>query len=184
MAEERLITETGIEARVAHIVEPILQELGYRLVRIRLSAMSGQTLQIMAERPDGAMSVEDCEAVSHALSPVLDVEDPIAGAYHLEISSPGIDRPLVRAGDFLRWTGHVAKLEMRSLVDGRRRFKGRIVAANERTVSLRREDVGEAAPKDIDLKLSDIAEARLVLSDGLIREALRRDKALRQANEG
>lgn len=180
MAEPRILTETGTEARVAQIAEPILAELGFRLVRVKLSARNGQTLQIMAERPDGTMSVEDCETVSHALSPVLDVEDPIRNRYHLEISSPGIDRPLVRPGDFDTWKNHVAKIEMRDPVSGRKRFKGVIEDVEEGSVVL---DCSEQDGGRVKLAFQEMASARLVLSDGLIREALRRDKALRQANE-
>ena len=110
--EPRLITEPGRAARVAALAEPVLAALGYRLVRVRISAFAGCTVQIMAERPDGTMAVEDCETASRALSPVLDVADPIEGAYRLEISSPGIDRPLVRRSDFDRYAGHVAHVEM------------------------------------------------------------------------
>ena len=109
--DDRLIVEEGQEARIAAIIMPEIESLGFRLVRVRLSQMNGLTLQIMAERPDGSMSVEDCEILSNAVSPVLDVEDPINAAYHLEVSSPGIDRPLVRRSDFETWSGHVAKLE-------------------------------------------------------------------------
>ena len=116
--EPRLIVEPGLAARVAAIAEPVLEGLGYRLVRVRVSGTDGCTVQIMAERPDGTMTVEDCEAVSRALSPVLDVDDPIDRAYRLEMSSPGIDRPLVRRSDFERYAGHVAKIEM--AVAGRR----------------------------------------------------------------
>src|ERR1700735_837621 len=110
--EPRLISEPGRAARVAAVVEPVLASLGYRLVRVRVSAFAGCTVQIMAERPDGTMAIEDCEAASRALSPVLDAADPIEGAYRLEISSPGIDRPLVRRSDFERYAGHVAKIEV------------------------------------------------------------------------
>ena len=110
--EPRIVTEQGLDARVAAIVEPVIEDLGYRLVRTSISAANGCTLQIMAERPDGTMTVEDCETISRAVSPALDVEDPINRAYHLEVSSPGIDRPLVRAGDFERWAGHEMKVEM------------------------------------------------------------------------
>src|SRR6266542_5007516 len=111
-SEPRLVGETGLAARVAAIAEPVLAGLGFRIVRVRVSGMSGMTVQIMAERPDRAMSVEDCETISRALSPVLDVEDLIDRAYRLEISSPGIDRPLVRRSDFERFAGHVVKVEM------------------------------------------------------------------------
>src|SRR5262249_43864002 len=110
--EERLIAEQGLGARIAAIAGPVLEGLGYRLVRVRISGLAGCTVQVMAERPDGSMTIEDCEAVSRALSPVLDVEDPIERAYRLEISSPGIDRPLVRRSDFARYAGHVVKVEM------------------------------------------------------------------------
>src|SRR5580658_9775318 len=124
--EPRLITEPGRAARVASIVEPVLAGLGYRLVRIRISAFSGCTVQIMAERPDGTMRIEDCEAASRALSPVLDAADPIETAYHLEISSPGIDRPLVRHSDFDRYAGNAAQFEMQTPIDGRKRFRGEL----------------------------------------------------------
>ena len=111
-AEPRIVTESGLEARIAHIVEPVIAGLGYRLVRVKVSSLNGTTLQIMAERPDGTMNVEGCERLSRDLSPALDVEDPIDRAYHLEVSSPGIDRPLVRRSDFERWAGHHAKIEL------------------------------------------------------------------------
>ena len=110
--DKRLITETGVAARVAAIIEPVIEGLGFDLVRVKVTEMNGCTVQVMAERPDGTMSVDDCETVSRAISPVLDLEDPIAQAYNLEISSPGIDRPLVRASDFDRWTGYDAKIEL------------------------------------------------------------------------
>src|ERR1044071_6057363 len=110
--EPRLITEPGLPARVAAIAEPVLEGLGFRLVRGKGSGAEGCTVQIMAERPDGTMTVEDCEEASRALSPVLDVADPIERAYRLEISSPGIDRPLVRRSDFERYAGHLVKVEM------------------------------------------------------------------------
>ncbi|MCG6856691.1 MAG: ribosome maturation factor RimP [Salaquimonas sp.] len=180
--EQRIIAESGQEARVAQIVEPVLADLGFRLVRIRLSGMNGLTLQIMAERADGSMSIEDCEAASRAISPVLDIEDPIAAPYNLEVSSPGIDRPLVRHSDFVSWSGHKAKIETRALVDGRKRFKGRIGAVDAKNVTLDRVDAGPDEDKEFVVPLAEIAEARLVIDDALIREALRRDKALREAN--
>lgn len=166
---------------------PEIDTLGFRLVRVRLSQMNGLTLQIMAERPDGSMSVEDCEELSNAVSPVLDVEDPINAAYHLEVSSPGIDRPLVRQSDFETWVGHVAKLETRQMADdgsgkSRKRFKGRIISVDADQVRFRRDDAGNEEENEFTLGLGNIADARLVLSDDLIREALRRDKALRKAN--
>src|SRR5436190_17770008 len=123
LAEPRLITEQGIAARVAAIATPVLTGLGYRLVRVRVSGTSGITVQIMAERPDGSMAIEDCEAASRALSPVFDAEDPIEREYRLEVSSPGIDRPLVRHSDFERYAGHEAQIEMSVGIDGRKRFR-------------------------------------------------------------
>src|SRR5712691_12932660 len=122
--EPRLVAEQGTAARVAAIAEPVLGGIGYRLVRVKISGLDGCTVQIMAERPDGTMTVEDCEDVSRALSPVLDVADPIDRAYRLEISSPGMDRPLVRCSDFERFAGHQIKVEMAAAIDGRRRFRG------------------------------------------------------------
>lgn len=180
--EDRLIGERGQEARIAAIVEPEIEAIGYRLVRVRLSQMNGLTLQIMAERPDGTMSVEDCETVSNAISPVLDIEDPISSPYHLEVSSPGIDRPLVRRSDFSQWAGHKAKLETARLIDGRKRFKGLITGIEGDMLILRRDDPAAGEEAELRIALGDISEARLVLSDDLIREALRRDKALRKAN--
>src|SRR4051812_18674333 len=112
LAEPRLVVEPGAAARVSAVATPVLEAMGYRLVRIKISGEAGCTVQVMAERPDGSMQVEDCEAISHALSPVLDIEDPIQRAYRLEISSPGIDRPLVRRSDFERYAGHLVKIEM------------------------------------------------------------------------
>ena len=126
-AEPRLIVEPGLSARVAAIAEPVLEGLGYRLVRVRVSGADGCTVQIMAERPDGTMTIEDCEAASRALSPVLDAADPVDRAYRLEMSSPGIDRPLVRRSDFERHAGNVVKIEMAVAVDGRKRFRGMLL---------------------------------------------------------
>ena len=174
-SEPRIITETGIEARIAHIVEPVIEGLGYRLVRVLLSAMNGATLQIMAEKPDGSMTVEDCEILSRDLSPALDVEDPIDRAYNLEVSSPGIDRPLVRRSDFERWAGQQAKIELARLLNGRKRFRGALagVAGDDVVVEMARDG---AAPERVALPIADLAEARLVLTDDLIRESLSRQK--------
>lgn len=177
--EKRLVTESGVAARVAAIVEPAIEELGYRLVRARVSGQNGCTVQIMAEREDGTMSVEDCEAVSRAVSPVLDLEDPIERAYYLEVSSPGIDRPLVRASDFERWADHEAKIEMEVPVDGRKRFRGILRGIEDGAVLLDRPDAKEGEERIARLPLSDLGEARLVLTDDLIRESLRRGTAPR-----
>ena len=175
--EERLITETGVSARVAAIVEPVLADLGFRLVRARVTGANGCTVQIMAERPDGTMSVDECEAVSRAVSPVLDLEDPIERAYYLEVSSPGIDRPLVRASDFERWAGYEAKIELSLGLSGRKRFRGVIRAVTDGKVSLELQDAPEGTDPIVLLPLDDLADARLVLTDELIRESLRRGTA-------
>ena len=174
--EPRLITEPGRAARVALIVAPALAALGYRLVRVRISGAAGQTVQIMAERPDGTMTIEDCELASRTLSPMLDVADPIEGPYRLEISSPGIDRPLVRRSDFDRYAGHVAHVEMLVLVDGRRRFRGELTGTDGDCVRLRHSDAAASEPLEVLLRIDDMMEARLVLTDALIAESLRRSK--------
>src|SRR6202163_654873 len=124
LAEPRLVVETGVAARVSAVAGPVLQGMGYRLVRIKISGEAGCTVQIMAERPDGTMLIEDCEAISRALSPVLDIADPIDRAYRLEISSPGIESPLVRHCDFERYAGHLVKIEMAIAHAARKRFRG------------------------------------------------------------
>lgn len=173
---QRLITETGLAARVARIIEPVLGDVGFRLVRVKISGMNGCTVQIMAERPDGTMTVEDCEAVSRAISPVLDVEDPVDRAYHLEVSSPGIDRPLVRREDFARWAGHEAKIEMAIAAEGRKRWRGIIEGVEGDGAILRRLDAKEGEPERVLLRVRDMQEARLVLTDALIAETLRQAK--------
>ncbi len=179
-SEPRLIVEPGLSARVAHLTEPVLDELGYRLVRVKVSGADGCTVQVMAERPDGSMTVDDCEAVSRALSPVLDVADLIDRAYRLEISSPGIDRPLVRKSDFERYAGHLARVEMEVPVNGRKRFRGFIAGTEGEAARLRRDDVGEGEEADVLLPMNEMSEAKLVLTDELVTEALRREKAAKR----
>jgi ribosome maturation factor RimP len=176
-AERRLIAEQGVAARIAAIAGPVLESLGFRLVRVRMSGLAGCTVQIMAERPDGTMTIEDCETASRALSPVLDVEDPIDRAYRLEISSPGIDRPLVRRSDFARFAGHVVKVEMAAPIDGRRRFRGVLLGVEGDAARIRRDDAAAGEQADVLLPIEDMAEARLVLTDELVAESLRRGKA-------
>lgn len=179
--EPRLITETGIDARVAAIVEPVITGMGYQLVRVKLSGQNGLTLQIMAERPDGTMTVNDCEALSMAISPVLDVEDPIDKQYHLEMSSPGIDRPMVRKGDFRRWAGHLVKCETSVMVEGRKRFRGKILDVTEEGFVIERDQPAYGEEPKVAIPFSALAEARLILTDDLIRDALKADKAAREA---
>jgi ribosome maturation factor RimP len=176
-AEPRLVRETGVAARVAAIVEPVLEGIGFRLVRVKVSAQNGTTLQIMAERPDGTMNVDGCEAVSRAVSPVLDLEDPISQAYNLEVSSPGIDRPLVRRSDFERWAGHEAKIELEPPLDGRKRFRGIIRSVEGDDVLVELPDAKNPEERLARLPLDSVADARLVLTDELVRESLRRGEA-------
>lgn len=171
--EDRIVTETGLDARVAHIVAPAINELGFRLVRVLVSGRDGCTVQIMAERPDGTMTVEDCEAISRTVAPILDVEDPIDRAYRLEVSSPGIDRPLVRRSDFERWAGHVAKVELARPVAGRKRFRGTLLGVSGEATRLKLEDAPEG---EVLLPLADIEEAKLMLTDDLIEATLRDTK--------
>jgi len=159
----RIAREAGPAAVVARLVEPVLDEMGFRLVRVRLTA---STLQIMAERPDGTFTIDDCEAVSRAVSPLIDVEDPVPQSYNLEVSSPGIDRPLVRPEDFARWAGHEAKIELVKPLDGRKRFRGTIagMAADEVRLTL----PPAAGAVTVALPFADIGDAKLVLTDALI----------------
>jgi ribosome maturation factor RimP len=179
--EPRLIAEQGIAARVAVISEPALAGIGYRLVRVKISGLDGCTVQIMAERPDGTMTVEDCEAVSRALSPVLDVADPIDRPYRLEVSSPGMDRPLVRRSDFARFAGHRIKVDMATAIDGRRRFRGVLLGVEDDAARLRRDDAAPGEADEVVLPIEEMAEAKLVLTDSLIAESLRRGKAAERA---
>ena len=176
--EPRLIVEPGLPARVAAIAEPVVEQLGYRLVRVKISAADGCTVQIMAERPDGTMAVEDCEAVSRALSPVLDMADPIERAYRLEISSPGIDRPLVRKSDFDRYAGHLVKIETEIPIGGRKRFRGQLLGTAGDAARIRHDEAGEKA--EVLLPIEEMSEAKLVLTDELVTHALRREKAAKR----
>jgi ribosome maturation factor RimP len=180
--EPRLVKESGLAARVAAITEPVLLGLGYRLVRARVSGRDGCTVQIMAERPDGTFTIDDCEAASRALSPALDVEDPISSAYRLELSSPGIDRPLVRESDFVRYAGHEVKIEMELAVDGRKRFRGELVGAEGSEAKVKIQDAG-GAPLVVNLPIADMSEAKLVLTDSLVAESLRRGKSAARGEE-
>ena len=134
----------------------------------------------MAEREDGTMTVEDCEEVSRAVSPALDVDDPIEKAYHLEVSSPGIDRPLVRKSDFTTWTGHLVKMETSIVVADRKRFKGKIVEAGEDDVLIEREKAAYGEEPTVRVPYDAISETRLILTDDLIRDALSKDNRARK----
>ena len=179
--EPRLIVEPGLSARVATIAEPVIEQLGYRLVRVKVSGADGCTVQIMVERPDRTMVVEDCETVSRALSPVFDVADPIDKAYRLEVSSPGIDRPLVRKSDFDRYAGHLVKIETEIPIDGRKRFRGLLIGTEGEAARIRQDDAEAGEAAEILLPIEEMSEAKLVLTDELVTEALRRGKSAERA---
>lgn len=201
LREPRVVMERGLDARVAAIVEPVVADLGFRLVRVRVSSQNGCTLQIMAERADGTMGVDECEEVSRMVSPALDVDDPIDRAYHLEVSSPGIDRPLVRRSDFARWIGHVAKVELAvATPEGRKRFRGVLGGLDGGRFALLPEPEVKTPPKPgarvakaklkpaepgerVWLTLDDVGEARLVLTDALIADALKAQAAADAADD-
>jgi ribosome maturation factor RimP len=183
LTERRYIKETGLEARIARIVEPVANDLGYSLVRIRVTQENGCTLQIMAEDATGRFTITDCEKLSKDLSPVLDVEDPIDREYHLEVSSPGIDRPLVRARDYAAHIGHEAKVELADALDGRKRFRGVIAAATADTVTIHLPDVPKDTDPDFVLPLASVAEAKLVMTDRLLNMA-KDDQAEHPIDEG
>lgn len=170
-----LIAKTSIDRRLAAILTPVIEGMGFELVRIRLMGGQTKTLQIMAERPDGRIDVEDCAEISTAVSAVLDVEDPLEDAYTLEVSSPGIDRPLTRLKDFDTWAGYEAKIETTEMIDGRRRFKGTLAGVEEEEVLITLEDQKEEIT--IGLPFDWLADAKLVLTDDLIAEMLRQRKA-------
>lgn len=180
----RFLRETGIAAEIAAVVEPVLADLGFRLVRVKIQGDGrDRIVQLMAERPDGSITVDDCEAISKGISPVLDVADPISGAYRLEVSSPGIDRPLVRPSDFEDWAGHEAKIELKEPVDGRKRFKGILEGFEDGEIRIKA-DTGEQGIQHLGLPVHLISDAKLVLTDELIREALQRAKERHSTRPG
>jgi ribosome maturation factor RimP len=179
----RFTRETGLAADIASLVEPALEGLGFRLVRVQVSGRDGQTVQIMAERPDGTMSIDDCEDVSRQLSPLLDAHDPLPGSYRLEISSPGIDRPLVRASDFLDWAGHEAKITLKNATGSRKRYRGIIEGLEEGKIRLSC-STDQGALETVSIPVDAVAEAKLVLTDDLIRDALRRAKKAQKSAAG
>lgn len=176
-----LIAKAAIDRRIAEIVQPVIEDLGFELVRVRLMTGKESTLQIMAQKPDGSIEVDECATISTAVSAVLDVEDPILDAYTLEVSSPGIDRPLTRLKDFDLWEGNVAKIETTELIDGRRRFKGVLAGIEGDEVLIEIEEGAEAVT--IGLKFDWLSDAKLVLTDDLIREVLRGRKDKGQIDE-
>lgn len=166
-----LVAKTMMDRRLAEIIVPVIEGMGFEMVRIRLMGGTDKTLQIMAERPDGGIEVDDCAAISTAISAVLDVEDPIEDNYTLEVSSPGIDRPLTRLKDFDNWVGYVARVETHDAIDGRKRFKGNLAGTDGDEVLI------EVEEGTIGLNFNWLADAKLVLTDELIREMLRQRKA-------
>ena len=176
-----LIAKTAIDRRLAEIVGPTIEGLGFELVRLRLQGGKRATLQIMADRPEGGIDVDDCAAISTAVSAVLDVEDPIEENYALEVSSPGIDRPLTRLKDFDMWDGYEVKIETSEMIDGRRRFKGVIRGTEGDEVLLELDEQGETLT--IGLQFDWLSDAKLVLTDDLIAEMLRQKKTTESIDE-
>lgn len=177
-----LIAKAAIDRRLAEIISPVIEDLGFELVRVRLMSGKTTTLQIMADKPDGGIEVDDCAQISNAVSAVLDVEDPILDAYALEVSSPGIDRPLTRLKDFDMFEGYEAKIETSELIDGRRRFKGVLAGVEDEEVLINlASDGGEEIT--IGLQFDWLSDAKLVLTDDLIKEMLRQRKAAGVLNE-
>ena len=181
----RFLRETGVAADIASIVEPVLEDLGFRLVRVKVQGggTADRIVQLMTERRDGSITIDDCEAISKSISPVLDVADPISGTYRLEISSPGIDRPLVRPSDFEDWSGHEARIELTEPVGGRKRFKGVLEGFEDGEVRIQA-DTGEHGIQLLGLPVHLISDAKLVLTDELIREALARAKERHSTRPG
>ena len=171
------LTVTAL-SRLEPIFEPVIESAGFKLVRVRMMGNAPQTLQVMAERPDGSMDVEGCTELSHALLDFIETNEPIEGEYELEVSSPGIDRPLTRPGDFSRWSGHEAKIELTEMVEGRKRFRAVLLGMDGGDVVIRPVD-NRADGQDIRFAFRSLANAKLVLTDKLIQEDL---KARKSAN--
>ncbi|MEL6550736.1 MAG: ribosome maturation factor RimP [Pseudomonadota bacterium] len=176
-----MIAKAAMDRRIREIIEPTIEGMGFELVRVRLQGGKAPILQIMAQKPDGTIEVDDCGDISTAVSAVMDVEDPILDAYTLEVSSPGIDRPLTRLKDFDLWDGYVAKIETEELIDGRRRFKGVLAGTEEDEILIEIEEAGEAVT--IGLHFDWLADAKLVLTDELIRDVLKGRKDAGQVDE-
>jgi ribosome maturation factor RimP len=177
---ERFIRESGPAAEVAALVEPVLEDMGFRLVRVLMSKRDGGSIQIMADKAGRAINVDDCADISRRLSPLLDAHDPIEWRYFLEVSSPGIDRILVRPSDFEDWAGYEAKIELKDVVDGRRRFRGVLEGYEEGEVRIEVQLDETSEPQTIGLPLELIHDAKLVLTDELIRASLAKAKAAGQ----
>ena len=176
-----LVAKASLDRRLAEIITPVIEGMGFELVRVRYMGGKTAMVQIMAERPGGGIEVDDCARISTAVSATLDVEDPIEDAYTLEVSSPGIDRPLTRLKDFETWTGYEAKLETADMIDGRRRFKGALQGTDGNEVLIEIEVNGE--PVTIGLDFDWLTDAKLVLTDDLIRDVLRARKDAGEVDE-
>ncbi len=176
-----LIAKTVIDRKLAEIVAPVIEDMGFELVRLRLMGGNTHTLQIMAERPEGGIEVDECAAVSNAVSAILDVEDPLVDAYVLEVGSPGIDRPLTRLKDFSTFEGYNAKIETVDLIDGRKRFKGVLAGLEGEEVLINIEDKGKEVT--VGLQFDWLADAKLVMTDELIEEMLKARKLAGTLNE-
>ncbi|ABS65223.1 protein of unknown function DUF150 [Parvibaculum lavamentivorans DS-1] len=172
--DTHLIAPPGVARRVFEQLRAPAEGAGFEIVRVRFGVQDGQTLQIMAERPDGSMTVEDCAELSRMLSALLDVEDPIPGEYHLEISSAGIDRPLTRPKDFERWSGFEVKVGLSEPLSGRKRFRGILQGVEDDEVLVECDIEGFSEPQVLGLPFRQLSEAKLVMSDDLIRESLKR----------
>jgi len=162
-------------ARLEPIFEPVIEQAGFKLVRLRMMGGAQQTLQVMAERPDGSMDVEGCATLSHALLDFIEANDPVPGEYEIEVSSPGIDRPLTRPMDFTRWSGHEAKIELTEMIEGRKRFRAVLLGMEGGDVVIRPVD-NRADGGDVKFPFRSLANAKLVLTDKLIAEDLKARK--------
>jgi ribosome maturation factor RimP len=181
---ERFVRETGAAAELAQLIEPVLEDMGFRLVRVTMSKRDGGTIQIMADKAGGAINVDDCADISRRLSPLLDAHDPIDSRYFLEVSSPGIDRILVRPSDFEDWAGFETKVELKELIDGRRRFRGVLEGYENGEMLLQVRLDEKSEPQTIGLPVELIHDAKLVLTDELIRASLTKAKAAGKWAEG
>jgi len=176
-----LIAKAAIDRKLADIVAPVIEDMGFELVRLRLMGGKTHTLQIMAERPGGGIEVDECAQISHAVSAILDVEDPLADSYTLEVGSPGVDRPLTRMKDFEAYEGYEAKVETAELIDGRKRFRGILAGIEGEDVLINIEDQGETVT--VGLNFDWLADAKLMLTDDLIKEMLKARKEAGILNE-
>ncbi|MES1989463.1 MAG: ribosome maturation factor RimP [Pseudomonadota bacterium] len=172
--DTHLVAGHGQPRKIFDLLSPSATAANFEIVRVRYGLHDGHTLQIMAERPDGKMNVAGCEELSNLISAILDVEDPISGEYNLEVSSPGIDRPLTRPKDFERWAGFEAKIELSEAIDGRKRFRGNLQGFEDGEVLIEHQVEGQSEVQIIGLDFASIAEAKLVMSDDLITESLKR----------